>query len=487
MTPDFPPWSGEFDRQAEKCRRAASTSLHQLEALFSPWIPRVCLATTDEGPFCRQRLWPLPLLFWTFLWQIAQAGASCREAIRQAKALCLLGGKPLPPDETSPYCQARAKLPLSLLQRLHDRVVREGEEVVPRRRLWHGHRVLAVDGTCLSLPDTPENQKRYPQQNVQKPGCGFPILRLLALFSLATGMIVSWATGSWYQNELTLLSALWGRFAPGDILLADRGFGNWTVLGQAIQRGLHVVARVNTAKRRVDLRQGRRLGRNDRLVHWRKPTVRPHYLDPKLWASLPPELERRVLRVSLALPGYRTRSVLLVTTLVDAQRYPAEALGRLYIQRWQMELCLRNLKSTLQMDQLSCKAPETVERELRLHLLVHNLVRRMMLEAAGRHLVDLERISFAGALAVARRFGEAMLVARTKKERCRLEEEMYRLLAGDEVPCRPGRREPRAVKRRPKPYPLLNRPRHSYREIPHRNRYRATAPRTKRQSRNVLN
>lgn len=161
-----------------------------------------------------------------------------------------------------------------------------------------------------------------------------------------------------------------------------------------------------------------------------------------------------------------------MTTLLDPVRYPAAALAQLYLRRWNMELCFRHIKSTLQMDHLSCKTPETVERELRMHLLVHNMVRRMAREAARRHGRHIERISFAGTLGAMHAYGEALLRASTQKRRRQLEEDLYRMIAEDEVPLRPGRREPRAVKRRPKPYPLLTCHRRRYREIPHRNRYR---------------
>lgn len=479
MTPDFPLWAAQFKKQHGRLRAVASC-LHQFEALFSPWIPRYWLAPTEEGDFSRQRLWPLRLVFWTFLWQVAQAGASCREAIRQAQALCLLAQHPTPPETTSPYCQARGKLPVETLQSVHQNIVDQADSRVGQGRLWQGLRVLAVDGTCLSAPDTPENQKAFPQQNVQKPGCGFPTLRLLALFSLATGMIVAWATGTWYQHELTLLPALWEHFRSGDVLLGDRGFGNWTVLAQALQRRIQVVCRVNTARRRVDFRQGQPLGRHDRLVSWKKPRIRPHYVSKQDWAALPDVLNLRVVRVTMNVAGFRTRSVILVTTLLDPKAYPAHGLGQLYFRRWAMELCLRDLKETLQMDVLSCQTPENLERELRLHLLIHNLVRRLMLEAAARHGQDLDRLSFAGALAMARRFAEALLAARNRKQRCQLQEELFRTLAADTVPCRPGRREPRAIKRRPKPYPLLTCPRRHFRDIPHRNRYRAAADNPKK-------
>ena len=209
-------------------------------------------------------------------------------------------------------------------------------------------------------------------------------------------------------------------------------------------------------------------------MQWRKPKECAWTLSAHQWALLPEVLTLRVVRCRLQLPGFRTRQVLLVTTLLDSTQYPPSALGQLYFRRWAMELTLRNIKTTLQMDHLSCKTPDNLEREIRMHFLVHNLVRRLMLQAARRHRVALERISFAGSLAAARRYGEALLQTRAARQRNSLRQELLRVLAADLLPSRPGRREPRAVKRRPKPYPLLMCHRHRFREIPHQNRYAAS-------------
>ena len=182
-----------------------------------------------------------------------------------------------------------------------------------------------------------------------------------------------------------------------------------------------------------------------------------------------------MVRCELKIPGFRTKKVIVVTTLLDSLEFPPSALSQLYYRRWAMELTLRNIKITLQMDHLSCKTPENLDREIRLHFLTHNLVRRLMLEAARRHNVPLERVSFAGSLAAARRFGEALLQAKSRACRRRLEAELFRIMADDLVPDRPGRREPRAVKRRPKPYPRLMCNRHKFREIQHQNRYYANS------------
>jgi len=298
-------------------------------------------------------------------------------------------------------------------------------------------------------------------------------------------MLTSWATGHWHQHELTLLQTLWDCLQCGDVLLGDRGFCNWGLLALCLQRNLHAVFRVKGSVRR-DFRRGKRLSRDERLVQWPKPLQRAWTITPELWAGLPELLTLRLVRCHLRLPGFRTRRIVLVTTLLDSSKFPPAKLAELYYRRWAMELTLRNLKSTLQMEHLSCKNPENLEREIRMHFLVHNLVRRLMLEAARRHCAALERISFAGALAAARRYAEALLQARSQSRRRQLCVELYRVLAHDLVPDRTGRREPRAVKRRPKPYPRLMCHRHRFREIQHQNRYYANSvfgPRYRKSSR----
>ena len=473
-TPDFTPWSGLFASQLQGLRTALGPSVHQFERLFSDWIPRSHLAQQKQGAHSRDRRWNLRLVFWTFLWQISQAGASCREAIRQAKALCLAAGAPLPPDTNSPYCQARASVPIQRLQEIHEDLVQEARAATARRDLWMGREVQVVDGSCVTAPDTEENQKAFPQQSVQKPGCGFPIIRLVGLLSLATGLLAAWATGQWQQHEMTLLQTLWVHLPPGCVLLGDRGFCSWGLLAQCLRRHLDAVFRVKGSLRR-DFRRGRRLSQHERLVSWRKPAQRPVTIRPEEWNLLPEFLTLRLVRCHIGVPGFRTTQVILVTTLLDSALYPPAALSQLYYRRWAMELTLRNLKTTLQMDMLSCKSPAMLERELRLHILVHNLVRRLMLEAARRHAVALERISFAGALAAARRYSEALAQARSQRCRRQLLDDLFRVLASDLVPDRPDRREPRAIKRRPKPYPRLMCHRHKFREIQHQNRYYANS------------
>ncbi len=211
--------------------------------------------------------------------------------------------------------------------------------------------------------------------------------------SLATGMLVSWATGHWRQSEQRLLQSLWESLRPGQVLLGDRGFCSWGLLAQCLQRQVHAVFRVRGARRR-DFRRGQRLSRDERLVEWRKPKPRPRTIGAREWARLPDVLRLRLVRCRLAFRGFRTRQVILVTTLLESERYSPAALSQLYYWRWRMELTLRNVKITLQMDHLSCKTPANLDREIRMHFLVHNLVRRVMLEAARRYQVPIGASKF---------------------------------------------------------------------------------------------
>jgi hypothetical protein len=470
MTPDFPSMAGGFAANLHRLRTTVGPTLHQFEALFAAFIPRWHLAQQEEGDHSRDRRWNLRLVFWTFLWQVAQVGSSCREAIRQAQALCLTSGRRRPPDETSPYCQARGAIPLEPLEQIHNHLATQADAAIAAKDLWCGHRVFTVDGSTVTAPDTPENQTAFPQQSVQKPGCGFPIIRIVAFLSLATGLLTAWATGNWHQHELSLLQTLWDCLRPGDVLLGDRGFCTWGLLAQCLHSNVHAVFRVR-GKLRSDFRRGQRLSRHERLVQWRKPTKPAGTISPELWAALPDVLTLRLVRCRLDIPGFRSREVILATTLLDSEKYSPAALGQLYYRRWAMELTLRSLKTILQMEHLSCKTPGNLEREIRMHFLIHNLVRHLMLQAARRYRVPLDRVSFAGALATARRYGEALLQARSERSRRALREELLRVIAEDLVPARPGRREPRAVKRRPKPYPRLMCHRRNFQEISHQNRY----------------
>jgi hypothetical protein len=224
-----------------------------------------------------------------------------------------------------------------------------------------------------------------------------------------------------------------------------------------------------------DLRGGIRLGKNDRLVVWRKPEQKPRYLPKSLWRRVPEELIVRVLRVQAHIPGFRTKTVTLVTTLSDAQAYPIDELAALYLRRWRIELWWRQLKTSLGMDVLRCKSPAMIHKELEMYLIGYNFIRCLMAEAAALHGQPMEQLSFKGSVDAVRQYSPLIAQARSGQKQRRLIADLLRLMALDLVPERPGRREPRAVKRRPKPYQWLTKPRRAFREISHRNDYRKAA------------
>ena len=477
-TPFFPAWRARLAPLKATARHLRAQPLPQLHGLFGSWIPEAALAQETAGLNSRERKFPLRLTFWAFLGQILSPGTSCREAVRQILALFCLAGQELADEQNSGFCLARKRLPLGRLQQILGQVAHQARQRCPKARLWRGREVKVVDGSTVTLPDTPENQKAFPQQRAQKPGCGFPIMRLVGLFSLTTGCLLTAVTGNYYCAELALFRRRWHFLKPRDVLVADRHFSDYGTLAWFWREGLDCVIRLNSA-RPADFRRGRYLGPSDRLVTWQQPRQRPCTIGARLWALLAPELTLRLIRVRGSAKGFRSRELILVTTLLDPEKYPAQEIAQLYLQRWNVELFFRDIKTQLQMEQLRCQSPAMVQKEFLMHLIGYNLIRAVMVETVRRHEVPLERLSFKGSVDSVRQYSQAIAQARTKAKADRLVKELLRVLASDLVPARPGRKEPRAVNRRPKPFPLLTKPRKFYNEIPHRSRYRKAKPVTK--------
>lgn len=470
QTPLFPAWRHRLAPMRRRLQQLRVATLTQLEQQFGSAVPAYLLAQSDERLNSRERLFPLRRTFWCFVWQMLKPKTACREVVRQLQALLRLQGRNSLDENTSAYCQARRRLPSECLQAILKATGQTADQRAASNSLCQGRPVKVVDGSTTSLPDTPANQRAYPQVGNQKPGCGFPLLKFVVLFSLASGAILALAKGNRFQGELRLLRALWDELKSGDILLGDRGFSDYVSLAVSILREVDVLARLHHA-RLADFRKGHYLGPQDRLVTWSKPKLKPPYLKQREWKQLPETLTVRIIRFGVEMRGFRPRRIMLVTTLLDPELYPKEELATLYLKRWRLELCLRDLKTTLGMEQLRCLSPAMVEKELLVYLIAHNFIRWIMAEAATEHQVQLERISFKGTVDAVRQFSHALAQARNRRQRRALRDELLQVLAADRLPERPGRCEPRAVKRRPKPFALLNRPRAEYVDIPHRNTY----------------
>jgi hypothetical protein len=470
-TPLFPAWRGRFANLGRRLNRVRQQSLLQLDLLLYPLLPAGLLSQADEGPNSRERVYTIRRTFFGFLFQVLKPECSCREIVRQILALCALHTEEdSASPSTSAYCQARQRLPWDILPRLRCALAARADRAC---ELWKGFCIKVVDGTGISLPDTPKNQRAYPQPGGQKPGCGFPLLKLVGVFSLATGALLDYAKGNKHQHELGLLQRLLDTFKAGDLLLADRGFSTYALMALLWLRDAHSLFRLHHARPR-DFRKGKRLGKDDRLLVWRKPDPwqKPRFIPTSLWRRLPKELSVRMVRFTLEIPGYRTKSVTLITTLLDPKLYPAAELAQLYARRWGIELWFRDIKTSMGMETLRCLSPKMIHKELEMFFIAYNLIRCLMADAAQTHDVEIERLSFKGTVDSVRQFSAAIAQARSRKKKNQLIARLVELIARDIVPERPGRREPRAVKRRPKPYQKLNRPRHLMKEMLHRSKYR---------------
>ena len=401
-------------------------------------------------------------------------GGSCREAVRKFLAWLALSEDRTASPNTAAYCKARARLPLADLQKVHRKVVRAVESARPQPLLGHGRPVKVVDGSSCSMPDTPKNQQAYPQHKGQKPGCGFPILRFVGLFSLFTGVLIGWATGNLHSDERSLFRRLWDLLYSGDILLGDCGFTSFADIYLLHLAGVDCVLR-NHQSRKRGLQTVQSLGQGNRLVRWFKTSSRPQWMGEALWRSLPDSLLLREFTFTAPVRGRRTQTFVIVTTLTDCKAFPKRDLVALYHHRWQAELYFRYIKVALHMDPLTCLSPAMIEKELTLCFIAYNLIRAIMLQAALRHDRSPWRISFQGAVSTLRTWAPPLASPHlSAQHRKRLTELLFLYLARDLVPLRPGRHEPRARKRRPKNYPLLTQHRHLFVEIPHRNKYKRT-------------
>ncbi len=416
-------------------------------------------AMASEGVQSKDRIYTPFVTLCLFLSQVLDQDHSCRAAVMRLILWMALNDRKPCSSETTSYCDARQRLPLEVIVRLVHATAEKIEAGASDDWLWKGRRVSLVDGMTASMPDTPRNQQAFPQANTQGIGLGFPIVRMVAIISLATGVARDLALGPYKgkgTGEPALLRALLDGLAANEIVLGDRYFGSFFMLDDLMRRELDGLFRMYQG-RKFDFRRGRRLGVEDHLVTWAKPK-RPDWMDEETYAQIPDEITVRELRFKVEQPGFRVDSVVLVTTMLDETTYTKDELADLYLQRWNVELDLRSIKDVLQMDVLRCKSPEMVEKEIWMHLLAYNLIRGVMAQAAEAHEKRPRQLSFKGTLQTITAFQEAMRRA-APADREFLLQAMLRAIAQQVVGDRPGRVEPRANKRRPKAQRYLMEPR----------------------------
>lgn len=403
-----------------------------------------------------------PLMtLWTFLAQVLSPDGSCRQAV--AKLLAFLAasdgeGQDVQAD-TGPYCKARKRLPETLVARL----ARESGGQLHRRhpaagkasavgKLLRGRAVKVVDGTTVSMPDTPANQHAYPQPAPQKPGLGFPMARLVAILSLNCAAVLALAIGPYagkQSGELALFRTLWDdveltALEAGDVLLADRYYASYWTIAALLQRGVDSLLRQHQ-RRKSDFRAGRRLGKHDHLIVLRRPSKPPDWMDRLTFEQIPQTLTVREARIAVAQRGFRVRTLVLVTTLLDAQLYNKQDLAEAFRCRWHVELDLRSIKQTMHMSVLRCKTPAMVRKEIWMHLLAYNLVRTLMAEAAERAGIEPREVSFTAALQTINALAPFLMIASAEAARG-LMEVLLKTIGHHRVGDRPDRYEPRAVR-----------------------------------------
>lgn len=460
--------------QVEKIRRL--DSMEDLYGIFGDLLPERMLHPVKKGVNSRVRSLPPEVTFWAFVSQALSPRSSCREVVRKIEAwqrwqdLHSRGVSP------SAYCQARRRLDLDTLFMIRRHLSLQMDRNVLEEEKWLGKRtVKIVDGTNFSMPDTAENQAVWPQPSSQKPGCGFPIMKMVGLFSLSTGALLEEATGDRHIHETRLFEQIWGRLEKGDVILEDRGFNSYAAMATLAKRGIDTVARLHQA-RKIDPSEGQSLGPGDQLVTWKKPQRRADW-SKEAWDALPDSLTLRLIRIIVEVPGFRTRTIMLVTTLTDPSVYPAEAIRALYGKRWVVELHFAQIKTILNLDVLKCQSPEMIVRELQIHLIAYNLVRALMQQAAHSFGVELSRISFKGSLDAVRHWAQVIRASAGKpRKQQALVEKLLLAIACDPVPERPNRSEPRAKKRRSKNFQLLTKPRAEMGNLPHRSRPNRNRP-----------
>jgi hypothetical protein len=399
------------------------------------------------------------ITLWAFVGQVLSGRKCCVAAVARIIVLLAALGRKACSAATGAYCRARAKLPEQFLRRLAYQVGTETEDQAPPSWRWLNRRVMLVDGTTSTLPDTPSNQLAYPQSRTQKPGLGFPILRLVVLLAFATATVIGAAWGpirGKETGETALLRLLLDQLRAGDVVVADRYYCSYFMIALLRARGVDVAFRLHH-QRRYDFRRGQRVGRSDHIVQWQRPP-RPDWMDEETYASMPERLTIRELRFQIDEQGCRTHEIVMATTLLDHQAYEKDDIADLYHYRWHVELDLRSIKQTLKMKALVCKTPVMAHKELWAHLLGYNLARKAAAQAAQEHNLTPRQISFAGVVQTLEAFRD-MLIASSDDHRGTVYEGLFLAIAAHRVADRPNRVEPRRLKRRDDKYQMLGRPR----------------------------
>jgi hypothetical protein len=423
---------------------------------------KIVSCLVDEGIEYRDRIFTPDVTLWTFLSQVLGANKSLQAAVTKVIAFKVAQGEAAPSANTSAYSKARDRLPEHLISRLARESGLDLHEQAPKDWRWRERPRKLLDGSTVSMPDTIENQAEFPQPKSQKPGIGFPIARMVAIISCETGSVLDLELGPYRgkgSGEHGLLRELMHNFFPGDIVLGDCYYCTFFLIASLIDSGIDAVFPLHGA-RDCDFRTGEHLGKKDHIATWIKPQ-KPTWMDQETYNSFPESIKVREAEVTLDHKGHRSEKRVLVTTFIDPKVVSKSDLRELYGHRWLVEIDLKAIKSTMNMDVLRAKTPEMVRKEIWASLLAYNLIRKIMAQAAFIHGKNPRKLSFSLALQTIESFRSAHIFCEDKKE---IYAEILKAIANKTVGNRPGRREPRAIKRRPKPFPRLQQPRWKFHE-----------------------
>jgi hypothetical protein len=472
---------GKAKRSAQETIRrfrqsALCESLSGYARLFENVLAPEFLAALD--PTKRNRHFGHLPVFWAWIGQILEHNASCSRGLALIQAWSSGDGVPAPRGDTSSYCQARMRLSIDFLVGVLARVDRFLRRGIRTEDLWNGLVLKAIDGTSVQLMDTFENQEKYPQPSMQKPGCGFPVMGIVGMLNLSHGGWEGFTRGTWKLHDARAAQRLLRYVEKGDLILADRAFCSFELFVRIQNQGGECLMRLHQARhRKLDWRRGKKISPTERLVVWEKPRRQPKTSDLSCeqWVELPAQLTVRYIKKQYKDRSGKKSTLIVATTLLDTQKYGGAQAIDLYDVRWQIELKFRDIKTIMRMEFLAVKSPEMAHKSLLMLMIAYNLLRTLMQRAAGEADKPIHEMSFKGTLDLVVSSHPLFRDVQSKPKRTELRRELIELCATKLIDVRPGRHEPRAVKRRPKPLPRLTAPRHEYQEIPHKENYRKAA------------
>lgn len=438
--------------------------LKNLDGLpFSKILSTECVDENIRELKYRNRCYTPDIIIWSFLSQVLSEDQSCQAAVARIIAFFISQGNEPPSANTAAYSKARTRLPEEIISNITKDSAKKLEDKIPSKWLWHNKKIKLIDGSTVFMPDTKANQATYPQMKSQKPGLGFPIARIVAVISYATGAVFDVAISPYSgkgSGEHALLRQILNVFKPGDVALGDAYYASYFLIAKLIEIGVDIVFPIHGG-RHHDFRTGIRIGKKDHIVRWKKPQ-RPQWMSIEEYILVPGEITLREASIQNTRKGFKVKARTIVTTFLDSTKITKNDLKVIYDYRWSVETDLKSIKNTMKMDVLRGKTPEMIRKEIWMHILAYNLIRKIMMQTAVAHNKTPRGLSFKLALQMVTAFRQGGILADKNGVPCA---HLLKAIAYKIVGNRPGRCEPRRIKHRPKSYGLLVKPRSDYHQM----------------------